>query len=112
MNKDKLLQMSKYITFSLLFVLNIVNIYFFLLRSWNSRDMLYYTDPNFMGNFDLQEFFFGYVSGWLIIFILSLFQSIIDISQKTIKAFLWLIIPFSAYNTIFFAYQLMYNAQM
>lgn len=109
MRKYRWLHIVKYMVFTLLFVLNVANIYFFLLRAWNSRDMLYYTDLNFKGNFDLPEFFFGYVSGWLIIFMLSLFYGIINISKRPVKAFLWQILPFCIYNAAFFAYQLSYH---
>lgn len=84
---------GKYVIFILLYILDILNLYFFWLRAWREKDVLYYTDANYKGYLDVTEMYGGYISGWSILFLLSLIFSVIYIKTKPTYAFLWLFLP-------------------
>lgn len=93
MDVKQIEKISKYFLFYILYVLNVLNLYFFLLRSWRVKDVLNYTDENYKGYLDMTEMYGGYVSGWSILFILSLIYSIVYIKKHVFYAFLWLCVP-------------------
>ncbi len=103
MNKDTVHFKIKYIFFYFLFALNITNVYFFVLRAWRNREVLNYVDVNYKGYLNITEFFMGYVTGWLFLFILSMFFSLEYIATKPVKAFILQIAPLTFY-IIFFTY--------
>lgn len=84
---------SKYFIFGVLFVLNILNLYFFWLRAWRVKDVMNYTDANYKGYLDIIEMYVGYISGWSILFIISFVYSLIYIKNKSLYAFMWLFLP-------------------
>lgn len=86
-------KISKYIIFSLLYIFDILNLYFFWLRAWREKDVLNYTDANYKGYLDITEMYGGYITGWSVLFLLSLIFSVINIKNKPIYAFLWLLLP-------------------
>ena len=84
---------SKYLLFGILYVFSILNLYFFWLRAWRIKEVMNYTDVNYKGYLDAIEMYVGYISGWSILFVVSLVYSLIYIKNKSLYAFMWLFLP-------------------
>lgn len=99
----KIRVICKYFLFIFLYIFDIFNLYFFWLRSWRIRDVINYTDLNHKGYLDMIEMYSGYISGWSILFALSLIYSVAYIKNKPFYAFIWLLLP------VFYLGTLMYH---
>lgn len=84
---------GKYFIFILLYIFSILNLYFFWLRAWREKDVLNYIDADYKGYLDITEMYGGYITGWSVLFLLSLIFSAVYIKNKPIFAFLWLFLP-------------------
>ena len=92
-NIKQMKSVIKYLIFSIFYIFNILNLFFFELRAWRIKDVINYNDPNYKGYLDVIEMYTGYVSGWSILFLLSLAYALIYIKNHTFYAFLWLSLP-------------------
>jgi hypothetical protein len=92
-NIQKIKMTSKCIFFSLLYIFNVFNLYFFGVRAWRIKDIIRYTDANYKGYLDMIELYFGYIGGWFVLFMLSLVYSVSYIRNKPFYAFVWLSLP-------------------
>ena len=90
---QKIKNVGKYFIFGLLYIFGILNLYFFWLRAWRVKDVMNYTDANYKGYLDIIEMYVGYISGWSILFIISFVYSLIYIKNKSLYAFMWLLLP-------------------
>ena len=85
--------LSKYLLLGILYIFSILNLCFFWLRAWRVKDVMNYTDANYKGYLDIIEMYVGYISGWSILFIVSFVYSLIYIKNKSLYAFMWLLLP-------------------
>ncbi len=102
--KKQVLAFGKYITFVVLSTINVLNLFYFWLRSWRIRAVMNYHDGDYKDYLDTRELFIGYVSGWTVIFILAFIYSLLYIRRRPIMAVLWQLLPI-LYIVCFLIYQ-------